>query len=334
MRENKIRYQVTKRPVTGLMLCSLVVLCTGAKAEPIVLETVKSLATSAQTAGTGNKKNLQLITNLPPEAKILFPPDGVTISAILFNIRAWASDPDGSIKEVRFYYDEQLIGVVTNSPYTLPWIYFPSDLMTFFKLSVVAVDNLGTTNMAGSNLIHYVNFLVRPNFFFTAPVNSGNPFDTNSVFAAPASFTMSANLVTTDGSDNPPLFYLGTNLVGVAPGPPYSVVASNIQEGQYLLRVATTNAYGELVFSGGGTSPQYVTVVPLLIERPHVGTNQGFEFRTSGHVAGKATLIEASTNLISWQPIATNTPGTNSFLFLDPKATNYQRRFYRASFTQ
>jgi len=40
--------------------------------------------------------------------------------------------------------------------------------------------------------------------------------------------------------------------------------------------------------------------------------------------------IQASTNLTTWLPIYTNLPMTNVIQFLDPAATNYRARFYRA----
>lgn len=50
-------------------------------------------------------------------------------------------------------------------------------------------------------------------------------------------------------------------------------------------------------------------------------------------VTGSAvqTIIQTSTNLISWVPVFTNSaPFTSPFTFTDPAATNYSHRFYRA----
>lgn len=45
---------------------------------------------------------------------------------------------------------------------------------------------------------------------------------------------------------------------------------------------------------------------------------------------GRNVVIEASTNLLDWLPLATNTPTTNSFRFSDPDSELLPRRFYRA----
>ncbi len=44
----------------------------------------------------------------------------------------------------------------------------------------------------------------------------------------------------------------------------------------------------------------------------------------------KTVVIEAGTNLSKWSPIFTNLSPSNSFDFIDPQASNFPRRFYRA----
>jgi hypothetical protein len=45
---------------------------------------------------------------------------------------------------------------------------------------------------------------------------------------------------------------------------------------------------------------------------------------------GMSSLIEASTNLVDWQPVWTNTLSGASVIFTDSHWTNYPARFYRA----
>jgi hypothetical protein len=50
-----------------------------------------------------------------------------------------------------------------------------------------------------------------------------------------------------------------------------------------------------------------------------------------GNLTGQgAVVIEASTNLIEWQPIFTNPPGFGAAGFTDVGASNYPNRYYRA----
>jgi hypothetical protein len=46
--------------------------------------------------------------------------------------------------------------------------------------------------------------------------------------------------------------------------------------------------------------------------------------------AGKTYTIEASTDLVSWTPVATNTLSGTNWTFVVPTSTNYTKRFYRA----
>jgi uncharacterized delta-60 repeat protein len=47
-------------------------------------------------------------------------------------------------------------------------------------------------------------------------------------------------------------------------------------------------------------------------------------------VAGQTVVIEASTNLAKWVPLATNRLGTDPLYYSDPASTNLSQRFYRA----
>ena len=42
------------------------------------------------------------------------------------------------------------------------------------------------------------------------------------------------------------------------------------------------------------------------------------------------TVVEASSNLLNWQPIWTNTTPGASVDFVDPQWVNHSNRFYRA----
>jgi len=57
-------------------------------------------------------------------------------------------------------------------------------------------------------------------------------------------------------------------------------------------------------------------------------TNGGFNFNITGPT-GTNVVIEASTNLQSWLPLATNSLVNGTNYFTDPQPANYPRRFYR-----
>ncbi|HZI33171.1 MAG TPA: chitobiase/beta-hexosaminidase C-terminal domain-containing protein, partial [Candidatus Binatia bacterium] len=57
-------------------------------------------------------------------------------------------------------------------------------------------------------------------------------------------------------------------------------------------------------------------------------TNNVFQLMFAGS-PGSNYVLQATTNLINWTPISTNTAIGNRFDFYDAKATNYPYRFYR-----
>jgi hypothetical protein len=59
-------------------------------------------------------------------------------------------------------------------------------------------------------------------------------------------------------------------------------------------------------------------------------TDGGFQGQLDGVPGNNGVVIEASTDLIHWQPILTNPPTAGSVQFLDSAATGLPRRFYRA----
>ena len=58
----------------------------------------------------------------------------------------------------------------------------------------------------------------------------------------------------------------------------------------------------------------------------------GFGF-TLNSLTNQTIVVEASTNLLNWQPIWTHTPPGVFAEFVDPEWLNHSNRFYRARST-
>jgi hypothetical protein len=92
----------------------------------------------------------------------------------------------------------------------------------------------------------------------------------------------------------------------------------------------------ELNHSVFDASPDTDLTLVTVDIRPSLGslaysTNGQFQFQLTGQV-GSNYVIQASTDLTTWIPIATNViPGSGFIPFADPFATNFSRRFYRAT---
>ncbi|HZQ46256.1 MAG TPA: Ig-like domain-containing protein, partial [Verrucomicrobiae bacterium] len=59
-------------------------------------------------------------------------------------------------------------------------------------------------------------------------------------------------------------------------------------------------------------------------------TPGGLQMQLNGAPGTNVVVIEASADLIHWQPILTNTPVNGSVQFLDSNAASFPQRFYRA----
>ncbi len=92
---------------------------------------------------------------------------------------------------------------------------------------------------------------------------------------------------------------------------------------------------------GGATTSAVVTLtvnlIPPSIASVSANPDGSFNLNLAGS-PGYTYILEATTNLFppgSWQPIATNTLGTDGALpFTDPSATNYPQQFYRLRLAQ
>jgi hypothetical protein len=69
----------------------------------------------------------------------------------------------------------------------------------------------------------------------------------------------------------------------------------------------------------------YTLPAPMLTGVSHAGGR--FSFTVSGN-AGSVYVVEASTNLVDWVPVQTNTA---PFLFTDANAAGFGQRFYRTA---
>jgi len=68
---------------------------------------------------------------------------------------------------------------------------------------------------------------------------------------------------------------------------------------------------------------------PPQIGNGSIGVSSGnFSFTVTG-VTNQTIIVEASTNLVNWQPVWTNTLSGTNAIFTDPQWTNYSSRFYQ-----
>ncbi|HEX9047605.1 MAG TPA: hypothetical protein VF988_11305, partial [Verrucomicrobiae bacterium] len=95
------------------------------------------------------------------------------------------------------------------------------------------------------------------------------------------------------------------------------------------------NDAGQIAATGYDTNGEMhaFLLTPLLSCSAPVVTNQQVELTVSG-VPGAQFVVQGSTNLFNWVSVATNTFASNVLVYVDTRATNIARRFYRAQYSQ
>jgi hypothetical protein len=122
---------------------------------------------------------------------------------------------------------------------------------------------------------------------------------------------------------------------GIAfPSATNSVLAmTNVQQGKAgNYRVLVTNPGGAITSSVATltvTAPATASAIVLAPSGTAAMTPNGFAFHLSV-TSGSTYVIEASSDLHDWIPIATNVAASSSVVFTDTSASNYGSRWYRA----
>lgn len=273
-------------------------------------------------------------TNLPPEVSIQWPTDDCFNNDIFLlgthiKIKATASDPDGSIAQVQFFADAELVGVASNAPFSVIWTAQPNNSTRILK--AVAVDNQGTNTESAPVWVAVAGNLPYPEVFEVMPPING------SVFAAPGNFVFSAELLASRYGDTGPVeFFVGVNSVGVvtqsgpftAETPLYTISVTNVPEGDYQLSVQQMG-YATATHAPGTCDGVFIHVVKLAMQSPRRTPDGRFEFDVVTSYPTNQNVIQASSNLLNWTAISTNVPFSNTFTFTEPTPATNAPRFYR-----
>jgi len=273
-------------------------------------------------------------SNQSPEVAIVWPRNGDQFAAgIGIKIKADASSNAGaSVTQVQFFAETDLIGTVTDAPFNLVWqVYLPGVDRGYFDLRAVAVDSLGRRAESAAVSIFYSS--TRPLLSVVEMLSPRN----GSIFAAPATFVFSAEVLASEGDAGPVEFFVDDNSVGVASGskflsataPPASVVVSNLAEGEHRLRVKYLGGAGCCCYCNGITN--IIRVVRLEMRSPRLTPEARFQFEVAASLPGIKTIVQVSPDLVAWTPITTNLPPGTTFTFTDTHPATNAQAFYRVA---
>lgn len=151
-----------------------------------------------------------------------------------------------------------------------------------------------------------------------------NPAD-GSVFAAPALLKLDAATVNSSGTVTNVQFFADATSLGSVNSAPFNLTSSPLPAGTYVLSAVASTGAGILATS----SPVNISVVipeNVSLSGPQVAGGQ-FQFNYNVNT-GLTYVVQSSSNLLNWTPVATNTPATTPMPFstsLNPQGATYYR---------
>jgi hypothetical protein len=195
---------------------------------------VRFSATDNQGATTVDSVVVTVNNFLPPVVQFTSPLAGGTIFLGTNNVlSATASDPDGTIAEVRFFNGTTLLQTVTSPPFTAT---FNPTVPGSYSLIVRAFDNQGLTSR-DSIRVTAINNPAAPQVSFITP-SQGQSVPIGTPINIQASVTIASGTISSVS------FFNGNSLIQTLTAPPYQVSWTAPTAGAYNLRVQALGSNG------------------------------------------------------------------------------------------
>jgi major membrane immunogen (membrane-anchored lipoprotein) len=267
------------------------------------------------------KINVSVIKkNQAPKVTITSPKAGNSfLEGENIKIEANATDSDGSIKSVEFFYNNTLIGTVTQSPYNIIWNKVPAGN---HQLTVKAIDNLGGTSISEPVNINVAKPLGAPTVKITSPAP-------NSIFDKTRTITVRFEANSPNGNITKIELFKNNNLIGTANGNPNNVTFSldNLQVGTFNLVAKVFDDKGATAVS----TPLKITIVePNIVPNINITNPKNGDFFLEGtdirieadaeDPDGEITKVEFYRGATL---IGTSTSAPHSAIFSKAPAGNY-----------
>ncbi len=194
------------------------------------------IATPAESTAYVARFRARATPNRPPTVSLTAPAGGASLTAgAAVTLTANASDPDGSVRRVRFLDGTQVVGEDVSAPFTSPWIPTSAGVHT---LTAQVTDDLGSTVTSSAVT---VTVTAPANQFPTARITAPTA---NASIAQGTAVTITATASDPDGSIVKVGFYDGATLLGEDTGAPYSLSWTPSSTGAHSLTARATDNAG------------------------------------------------------------------------------------------
>lgn len=300
-----------------------------------------------------NTHDVGLAITLPPRTDFITPTDGsVFASPNGIPMAANPQDPDGNIQRVEFYEIHTTansgwtvpIGTLASPPWNLTW---NNASIGNYSVGLSVTDGLGAQTRVSRRV--WVGVTRPPNDDFAqrtiipntstnitlsgsndwASVEPGEPYGQHSVWwtwTAPASGQVT---IDTKGST-----YGTYAIVYTGSAIPYLTLVASSSDPSIVPIIFTAQAgVSYAIWVDGGPNIDIILHVfappaPTVQLTRASRTNGTFQVQFSG-VPGQHSILEASTNMSDWLPLATNSFIDGLMQFQDVDAAEFSERFYR-----
>ncbi len=186
--------------------------------------------------------NITVTGNNPPAVVLTAPSTAITGSTV--NVSATATDSDGTVTSVQFFFNGASISSVIPAPgpYNASFTATPAGVYTGLNgIRAVATDNAGATGVATQNITISNN--VAPTAVVTAP--------SNGAFVPVGPVTVNANANDADGSITQVEFFVNGISIGVDPFPgPYTITWNAVFVGPFGANTITAVSTDNLGLTG------------------------------------------------------------------------------------
>jgi len=181
--------------------------------------------------GNGETNGANPLGNTAPVVTLQNPKSN-SVDNISGSIEAIANDADGTITKVEFYYENNIVGTLTTSPYVFTWNNVPYGS---YNLVARAYDNAGA--VVSSNIVTVVVGVLNnsaPEITLNQATGSGGL----------VSGSIEANASDVDGNLINVQFFYNGQLFETVSSPPYIVRWNNVPNGRYTLTAVAQDQSG------------------------------------------------------------------------------------------
>jgi hypothetical protein len=236
-----------------------------------------------------------------PDVSITSPTNGAAFTApASVPITASASVVSGTVTNVAFFAGASLLGSVKTSPFS-----FTAENLAAGTYALTAVATAAGVS-ATSTVVNITVEPPMPTVSITNPVGG-------SVFAAPANVAIAVSASVSVGVVTNVTFYNGGADLGSATTPPFAITANSLAAANYALTAVATAAG----ISATSAVVNISVVSPVIVSNSSPSVAGGrFSFSFTAN-PGLTYVIESSSNLFHWWPIATNVATSNLVDFTD-----------------